>query len=258
MVCDQLGRAGGRGFDLLAVSREGHAGRPLQQPRERVEVVAERIRAAVRPQSDRRRDPRAGGGPATRFRPSGASAGRRRGPERRRAPSRRGCLRARAGSDPAVPRHLPVHLAEGAHLLLLGRGTPLASSQAHVTSWRVDAARSVRTARSRAPPGERERGELREVPCGADVVGMEVRDEDARRAGPSTPSRTAARRSRASGNPRRRVDDGPAVVACGRRRRARAPAGRHRQGHPARRLPPSDRPALSTNRQPPPRTRRAA
>ena len=57
MVLDQLPRAPDRILDRIAVSRQRDRRRELDRPLQRLDVVAERIEPALRPEADGRRDP---------------------------------------------------------------------------------------------------------------------------------------------------------------------------------------------------------
>ena len=57
MVLDQLASAANRVFDRVAVPGERDRRRELDRPLQRLDVVAQRIGPALRPEAHRRRDP---------------------------------------------------------------------------------------------------------------------------------------------------------------------------------------------------------
>ena len=152
-------------------------GRELDRPLERSEVVAEWIRAALRIEPDRRRDPRSRWSPPISTPSRRKPDDRRRGREARAPASRRPrCLRRAVGVDRvADERRERVPLDDQ----VLGRHRR-ARRDARTTLPFARASRRfprpVRTARSRDRPGRRAPPSHGRRLGSADVVGMEVGD----------------------------------------------------------------------------------
>ena len=190
--------------DRVAVAAVGDLRSDLDRPLEGVEVVAERVGPARRPEPDRRRDPaRADGRRRSGCRPSAASAGRPRAPGPRRPPSLpRDLRRRRARRQPTVRMKLPVELALLDQLLRHRPGHAVRWNQSARTCDQPSLSQASRPcAASMRPWLTGAPVSVDEVRRRPDVVGMEMRDEEPRRCGrraararrPTTPSRRAGR-----------------------------------------------------------------